>query len=441
MVVRLRVSLRSASFAAVTSAALAIVVVVPGALAATQAQSSGQSAVVRPLGTIKTISGNAITLTTDAKTEINVTVKDGARIVQVEPGQKDLKNATPVKLQDLQTGDRVLVFGTNASDGKSVVASAVILMKKTAITQMQEQERQEWERGAGGLVKSVDPAAQTLLISTGAGPTAKAITIHVSNQTVLRRYAPGSVNFEDAKAAPFDQIKPGDQLRARGQRSADGTELTAQEIVSGSFRNIAGRVTTVDGSANQLTVMDLLTKKPVVVTLTASSEVRKLPEPMAQMIAMRLKGGAPGEARPGGQPGGTAGASTAGASTAGANPAGANPAGSRGQSWQGEAGARPQSPGGAGGSGWHGNGGGPPDFQQMLHRLPAATISEINKGDAVMIVSTAGTTGDGVTAITLLAGVEPILTAPASSQAMLLSPWSLGGPSGGGGEDAGAGGP
>lgn len=421
---RIRLNQISAGFAAVTSLALVLGVPPHIALAGTQEQPSEQASVVRPLGTIKTISGNDIALTTDAKAEINVTVKDGARIVQVAPGQKDLKGATPVKLQDLQPGDRVLIFGTNASDGKSVVASAVILMKKAAITQMQEQEQQEWQRGVGGLVKSVDPGAQTATISTGAGPTAKTITIHVSSQTVLRRYAPGSVNFEDAKPAPFDEIKAGDQLRARGQRSADGTEFTAQEIVSGSFRNIAGRVTSVDASANQITVMDLLAKKPVVVTLSASSEVRKLPEMMAQMIAMRLKGGTPGAA-PGGQSGGAADA---------------RPAGSGGQSWQGGAGGRPQYPGGGGGAGWHGNanGGGPPDFQQMLHRLPAATISDISKGDAVMVVSTEGATGDGVTAITLLAGVEPILTAPRSSQAMLLSPWSLGGPSGG--EDSGGGG-
>lgn len=415
-------------FAAITSAALGLAMITPAASGATQAQSSGQSPVVRPLGTIKTISGNDITLTTDAKADVNVTVKDGARIVQVEPGQKDLKGATPVKLQDLQAGDRILVLGTNASDGKSVLASVVILMKKTAIAQMQEKEQQEWQRGVGGLVKSVDPAAQTVTISTGAGPTAKTITIHASSQTVLRRYAPGSVNFEDAKAAPFDQIKPGDQLRARGQRSTDGTEFTAQEIVSGSFRNIAGRVTSVDASANQLTVMDLLTKKPVVVTLTANSEVRKLPAMMAQMIAMRLKGGAPG-ASPGAQSGGATGA---------------NPASSGGQSFQGGASGHSQYAGG-GASGWHGNGsgGGTPDFQQMLHRLPAAGISDINKGDAVMIVSTEGTTGDGVTAITLLAGVEPILTAPPSQQAALLTPWSgLGGAPTGGGEDAGgAGGP
>lgn len=387
------------------------------AIAAPQAQSAAQG--VHPLGTIKTISGNTITLTTDAKAEVSVVVQDGARIVRVEPGQKDLKNAAPVQLQDLQAGDRVLVRGTNSEDGKTVLASGIILMKKADIAQKQAQDQQQWQSGVGGLVKAIDAAAGTVTVSTGAGPTAKAVTVHVSQQTILRRYAPGSVNFADAEPARLDQIRPGDQLRARGQRSADGTGFTAQEIVSGSFRNIAGTVSAVNVSANQLTVMDLLTKRPVVVTLSPSSEVRKLPAVMAQMIAMRLKGGTP-EAP--GAPSGSSGA--AGQS---------RPESASAQTAPGASGGR-QFQGGAGGAGWRGgaNGGGPPDFQQMLHRLPAATISALNKGDAVMIVSTQGTTGDGVTAITLLAGVEPILTAPPSRQAMLLSPWSLGGPEGGG---------
>jgi hypothetical protein len=48
-----------------------------------------------------------------------------------------------------------------------------------------------------------------------------------------------------------------------------------------------------------------------------------------------------------------------------------------------------------------------------------------------MIVSTVGGEPGTVTAITVLAGVEPILTAaPNRSAAMMLSPWTLGGASG-----------
>jgi hypothetical protein len=75
-------------------------------------------------------------------------------------------------------------------------------------------------------------------------------------------------------------------------------------------------------------------------------------------------------------------------------------------------------------------------LQQIVARMPPATLADFQKGDAVMIVSTEGTASGGVTAITLLGGVEPILAAPSGSQAaMSLSPWNIGG---GGGEDAGA---
>lgn len=69
---------------------------------------------------------------------------------------------------------------------------------------------------------------------------------------------------------------------------------------------------------------------------------------------------------------------------------------------------------------------------QMLSRLPPATLANLQKGEAVMIVSTEGAVSGEVTAITLLGGVEPILEAPSGAQTMTLSPWSLSAPTGGG---------
>lgn len=65
----------------------------------------------------------------------------------------------------------------------------------------------------------------------------------------------------------------------------------------------------------------------------------------------------------------------------------------------------------------------------MLNRMPPVTLSDLQKGIAVMIVATEGTATSQPTAVTLLTGVEDILTAsPDSSRAaMLLSPWNLGG--------------
>jgi hypothetical protein len=211
------------------------------------------------------------------------------------------------------------------------------------------------------------------------------------------------VKFDDAKPSKLADIHPGDQLRARGNKNADATEFAAEEIVSGNFRNIAGTITAVNVPGHSLTVMDLLTKKPVVVQVSADSQLRKLPQPMAQRIAMRLKGQTPE-----GQP------------PAGAAPANAAAAGPSGGAPQGQ-------PGGAGGYGGGGAARGGGDLQQMLSRLPAMKVDDFQKGDAVILVSTEGT-DSAVTAITLVGGVEPILTAaPAGRQAMVLSPWSLGG--------------
>jgi hypothetical protein len=62
-------------------------------------------------------------------------------------------------------------------------------------------------------------------------------------------------------------------------------------------------------------------------------------------------------------------------------------------------------------------------MQQLLKNLPDTTIAELQKGDALMIVTTQGT--NEVTAITLLTGIEPIITA--SPNFMLSLPWNVGG--------------
>jgi hypothetical protein len=363
------------------------------------------------LGTIKAISGDSMTLATDAGGDVKIQIPPDVKVLRVPPGSKDLKEAVAIQLSDLQSGDRVLVRPKQGGDASALVASTIIAMKKADLAEKQQKEREEWQRhGIGGLVSSVDPAQKTVTLKTltAAGP--KDVVIHTGQNTILRRYAPGSVNFDDAKVAPISEIKTGDQLRARGTGSADGSEFTADEIVSGSFENIAGIVTSVNGGAGTLTLNDLATKKSVELKVTAQSQMRKLPEHMAQGIAMRLKGvapaasGAPPVGRPGAPP----------QQTPSAAPTEGNKSGS----------------GGTGSPLRSGNGG---DLQQMLTHLPASPLSDFQKGDAVMVVATSSR-GDGPsTVITLLGGVEPILQATSHGQAAsILTPWSLN--QGGGGE-------
>jgi hypothetical protein len=371
-------------------------------LPAQQAPAQSQSPLTQQVGTVKAINGNTLILTPDAGSEVSVTVQDTTKIVQVAPGQKDLKSAVAIHLEDLQPGDRILVRSRPAPDAKSAVAVGIIAMKSTDVEAKKAKDRDDWQkRGMAGLVSAADPAIGAIKISTGNGASAKTIVIHTTKNTILRRYAPDSVKFDDAKPAPLDQIRPGDQLRARGTKSDDGSEFQADEIVWGTFRNIAGIITSADSSAGTITLSDLIAKKTVVVKVTDQSQLRKIPAQMAQMIAFRLKSAGAGSQ-------GSSGASSQGGGAAGAGP----PNGG-------------QRPGGAGA--------GRGDFQQIVNRLPAATLSDFQKGDAVMVVSTQGTDSGGVTAITLLGGVEAILAAaPAgnASQAITLSPWSLGAPAG-----------
>jgi hypothetical protein len=284
----------------------------------------------------------------------------------------------------------------------------VVVNKQSDIAAKQQQEQADWtRRGVGGLVKSVDATTGIVTITA----TNRTITIHTTPATVVRRYAPDSVKFSDAQPSTLGAIQPGDQVTARGDRSAEGNEVTAEDIVSGSFRNVAGMIVSIDTGAGSFTVKDLVTKKTVTIKTTPDSDLRKLDPQMAQMIAMRLKSAGPGQPVP--AQGGPGNGAVAGGP--GGGPAGAS-GGQSGQGWQG---AR-----GSGGGGAAGAGG----FARVLERSPEIHVADLHKGDAVMVVATSGSP-DAATAIRLVAGVEPMLQASASgSQNMFSSAWNgLGG--------------
>ena len=351
----------------------------------------------RQLGTVTAISGDGLTLKTDAGQQVTITVASGAHILQLAPGSTDLKTAQPIELKDIAVGDRILASGKAGDSAATFEASRVILMKSTDIAQKHQMEQADWQkRGTGGIVSAVDAGTGTLTVSVGA----KKIAVDTSSKTQFRRYAGDSVKFEDAKPGTLAQIQPGDQLRVLGTKSDDGSSIQAEEIVSGSFKNLAGLIASIDASKGTVTLKDLTTKKTVTVVITANSNVRTLPPEAAARFAARAKGEA-------------------------ANAGGAGAPASQG----GEA------PGGAGRPGGGGRSAGG-DLSQLVGRLPNKTIADLKVGDAVMIVASQPDAGSAtMTAVTLLSGVEPILQAP-GGPSMTLSPWSLGqgAPEGGGGQ-------
>ncbi|NYF88783.1 hypothetical protein RBB79_04525 [Tunturiibacter empetritectus] len=338
----------------------------------------------RQIGTVKATAGNSLTLTTDAGQEVVVSVADGARILQLAPGSTDLKTAQTIALTDIAAGDRVLVSGKAGDGGVGLTASRVILMKSSEIAQKHEAEQGDWQkRGTGGIVSAVDAGAGSIVLSVGA----KKLTVTTSSATKFRRYAGDSVKFEDAKPGTLAQIEVGDQLRVRGAKSDDGSSMQAEEVVSGSFKNLAGLIGTVDTAGGTLTLKDLSTKKTVMVKITDNSSLKALPPQAAARFAARAKGGAAagGGAQSGGQGSGGEGERAEGRS----------------------AGA---------------------DLSQLVSRLPSQTVADLKAGDAVMIVASQPDPNGHVTCVTLLSGVEPILAAtPNGGPALTLSPWSLGG--------------
>jgi hypothetical protein len=372
----------------------------------------------RQSGTVKSVDGTTLTLTTATGGTATVTVPAEAKVLSVPADKPSLTNATPATFADISVGDKVLASGAAGDAAGSLTAVRVILMKSSDIEAKHQAEQMEWQRGLGGIVKSVD--GTTITVSSGA----KILTIETAGTTIFRKYAEDSVNFADSVASALPAIHAGDQLRARGTVAEDRLSMTAKEVVTGTFENLSGLLTAVNAASGTITLKDLATRKTVTVSVTAKSDLRNLPAAMAPMFVTKPAGA--------GAPGAAAGAVPNGP------PAGGPPAGG----WQG---ARAGGPPGAGGapSGF-GMGGRKPDLSQMLSRFPATTLAELKVGQAVMVVASEGKS-DNPTAITLLSGVEPILSAtPAGTAPATLSPWSISEPSaegamGGGGGPPGGG--
>jgi hypothetical protein len=371
-------------------ATLGLMIALLIAASVAQAQGAAAPAPNRFLGAITAIAGDTLTVKADADGIRQIEVPSTAAIKRIAPGQKDLSTAETIKFSDLAPGDRVLVKLDPDAPAGTAQALQIVAVKQADVALKQQKDREDWQRrGVGGLVKSVDSASGDIVLTSGVGAAAKTITVHTAKATMLKRYAPASVSYDAALPAPIDAIHAGDQLRARGTKNADGTEIAAEEVISGTFRNISGVIGSLDSASSTFAVKDLATKKQVTVHVTTDAQMRRLPDMMARILAARLNGTSNGY---GGAMGGNAPVAAGGAA-----------------------------PGQRGGAGqWGGSGGGDP--QQMLSRAPAIQLADLKKGDAVMLVSTDGATE--VTAITLLAGVEPLLEAPAASQS-LLNNWSM----------------
>ena len=141
-------------------------------------------------GTITAINGSTLSVKSDADGVQQVDVPATAILLRIAPGAKDLSAAEKITFNDLAVGDRALVKPDPNGTASTLLALRIIAIKQSDLAQKQQKDREDWQRrGVGGLVKSVDPATGVIMVGSGAGATAKTITVHTTqddNSQALR---------------------------------------------------------------------------------------------------------------------------------------------------------------------------------------------------------------------------------------------------------------
>lgn len=346
-------------------------------------------------GEVKSVSAGKIVLETkDGAIEVALT--DKTQYKRIPPENPILPAAVASSFDEIEVGDKLLVTGAVSEDKKSVPAKAVYLLSKSDIAQRNAKEQEKWRtRGISGQIKVINPQTKEIIVSVRGIAGSTDVTVTPKDNAKLLRYAPGSVSYNEAQLSPFNDIKSGDMIRAYGEKSADGTMLKAEEVVTGAFQTIAGTITAINPEKNEVTINNIQTKKDVTITIGKNTVAKQFPAEMAQRMAMMQamqasgmqsgQGGmrppqnnqAGGQAQPPSRPAGQEG-----------QPAGQNRMGQ--------------------GGGMRGGG----SIDDMLERFPNITVADLKVGDMVAVSSTKGTELQSVTAIKLLSGVEPFLKTP-----------------------------
>jgi hypothetical protein len=284
---------------------------------------------------IKTAEGQSFVATTDERTVYK----------RIPPGSTSLDKAVSTSLDGIDVGDRVIARG-RVSTG-AVQTRELIVISKLDIEQRRARERAEWaRRGILGTVSALDATKKEITVQARTPEGDRPVVVAAgAGEVRFLRYAPDSVRYRDARQSAFAELKVGDQFRALGERSADGARFTPEEVVSGTFRTTAGKITAVNAQAGELTISTVPDSQPLTVVVSGDSKLRRLSPEVSKLWEQRVT-----------QPGSGSGS-----------------------------------------------------IQEMIDNLPPISLADLKAGDAVVVSSTAGSTPSRVTAITLAAGVESLV--------------------------------
>ena len=229
-----------------------------------------------------------VIVTTAAGSQVIVTLSDRTVFMRIPPGEKTKDKFIKIAPTDFVLGDSVFARGRMSQDLKNLPALEFYVMSKGDIAEKKERERDEWtKRGLAGTISSINAENKEISVDSRTAEGPKPIVIATNGDTKFRRYAPDSVRFSDAQPGSFADLKVGDQLRALGTKSTDGSRFTPEEIVTGSFQTISGTISEIDAEKKEIKIKDLQSQQPVTIALSKDSSMRRL---TPEMIAALTEG-------------------------------------------------------------------------------------------------------------------------------------------------------
>jgi Cu/Ag efflux protein CusF len=348
-------------------------------------------------GEVTAVDAAAHTVTVRADTGETATLSttEQTTYTRLPPGVTDLKQGARVTFAEVRVGDRVVAPGVTAAGGS---ASRLILTAKAAGGP--GGGGQNAGRRLNGRVVSVDASKKLIVVQTRGREGQESVTVDASSAARVLRYAPDSMRPADAVAGSLADVRAGENIRATGERSADGTTFKAEEVLTGSFARFVGTVAGLDAQRGELSVKTD-DGKTVQLSFGARSSLRRLTPEFEQTLAKqraefeqrREQRRAERQQQQGGQAQGEAG--------------GARREGEGGLGRQGGQRGDVQARGEGGGQRRGGPGGN--NFQQMFESLPAVTLAELKKGDAVVVTVTPTADPARATVVSLMTGSAEVL--------------------------------
>jgi hypothetical protein len=242
-----------------------------GTWAATRQAAAAASRTI--LGSVSAIDAGTLQFTIKPDSGAPQRFRAGAetQVVQVAPGEQDLTRGKPARLTDVATGDRVLVSFVEGLPE----ARRIVLVSAGDITKRNEAEKLDWQkRGISGIVAS--KTSEEVLLETRTMQGVQRTTVVIGGKTRIRQYAPDSVSFAAARPAKLEAVAVGDQFKVRGERSADGARLLAEDVVFGTFLTKVGTVVSVDAEARLVRMNDIVTKAPLTVKISGESRLKTM---------------------------------------------------------------------------------------------------------------------------------------------------------------------